>query len=70
MFVRDKGGGIHVAEIAVQATDGQIHAGQLVGLAIGLLAINGDVFLVTLMPFNELCALHEHTAGTAAGIIH
>ena len=57
------------AEVRVNAADGHIHFRHFPGVGVGLLAVNTYVVAVAAMVLDKLDALHEHAAGTAAGVI-
>ena len=69
--------GVAVRDLAVDATDGEIHARQPPGGVVRLLAIDRDVgpglaaIAVTVgVRTDELHRLHEHARGATAGIVH
>ena len=57
------------AEVCVDATDGHVHFRHFPGVGVGLLSVNAYVVAVAAVVLNELDALHEHAAGTAARVI-
>lgn len=57
------------AEVCVDAADGHVHFRHFPGVGVGLLPVNAYVVAVATMVLNKLDALHEHAAGTAAGVI-
>ena len=59
-----------LAQITGNATDGEVHLRQFVGCIRILLAIDGDIFPVAVVCLDELHALHEHTARTAARVVY
>lgn len=59
-----------LAQITGNATDGEVHLRQFVGRIGVLLAIDGDIFPVAVVRLDELHALHEHTARTAARVVY
>ena len=61
--------GVAVADLRVNATDGKVHLGQPPCGVVGLLPVDGNVADAPAMCLNELLALHEHSAGAAAGVI-
>ena len=69
MLVFKEGVGRHVAEVGADATNRQVHLGQLVGGAGLFLTVDRDVFFVALMAFNKFDRLYKHAAGAAAGVI-
>ena len=58
-----------LAEVRVDAADGHVHFRHFPGVGVGLLAVNTYVVAVAAMVLDKLDALHEHAAGTAAGVI-
>lgn len=57
------------AEIRVDAADGHVHFCHFPGVGVGLLSVNAYIVAVTAVILYELDALHEHAAGTTAGVI-
>ena len=57
------------AEVRVDAADGHVHFRHFPGVGVGLLSVNAYVVAVAAVVLNKLDALHEHAAGTAAGVI-
>ena len=57
------------AEVCVDAADGHVHFRHFPGVGVGLLSVNAHVVAVATMVLDKLDALHEHAAGTAAGVI-
>lgn len=57
------------AEVCVDTADGHIHFSHFPGVGIGFLSVNAYIVAVATVVLNKLDALHEHAAGTAAGVI-
>ena len=57
------------AEVRVDAADGHVHFRHFPGVGVGLLSVNTYVVAVATVVLDKLDALHEHAAGTAAGVI-
>lgn len=57
------------AEVRVDAADGHVHFRHFPGVGVGLLSVNAYVVAVAAVVLDKLDALHEHAAGTAAGVI-
>ena len=57
------------AEVRIDSADGHVHFRHFPGVGVGLLSVNAYVVAVATMVLNKLDALHEHAAGTAAGVI-
>ena len=70
MAVVEKSVGIVLPEVGLDAADRKIHLRHLPSRRVGVLPINGDIFNISGMILNKLCRLHEHTARTAARIVH
>ena len=60
----------HLAEVAGNATNGEVHLRQFVSGVGIFLTIDGDIALVTVMCLDEFHALYEHTARTTTRIIY
>ena len=58
-----------LAEVRVDAADGHVHFRHFPGVGVGLLSVNAYVVAVATVVLDKLDALHEHAAGTAAGVI-
>ncbi len=59
-----------VAEVGVDAPQGEVHLGQPPsGGVVALLAVDADVADAAAVGLNELLALHEHAARAAAGVV-
>lgn len=58
-----------LAEVRVDAADGHVHFRHFPGIGVGLLSVNAYIVAVAAMVLDKLDALHEHAAGTAAGVI-
>ena len=58
------------AEVCVNATNCHIHLCHLPGIRIGFLTINGNALTIAAVCLDKLYALHKHTAGAAARVIH
>ena len=58
------------AEVGFDATDGKVHLCHLPCGRVGVLSEYGYVTQISAVVFNELCALHEHTARSAARVVH
>ena len=56
-------------EVCIDAADGHVHFRHFPGVGVGLLSVNAYIVAVTAVILDKLDALHEHTAGTAAGVI-
>ena len=61
--------GVAVADLRVDAADGEVHLGQPPGGVVRLLPVDGDVADAPAVRLDELLALDEHPAGAAAGIV-
>jgi hypothetical protein len=61
--------GIAVANLRIDATDGEVHLGQAPGGVVGFLAVDGDVAELAAVGFDELFAADEHTTRAAAGVV-
>ena len=61
--------GVSVADLRVDATNGEVHLGQSPGSVVRLLPIDGDVADSAAVRLDEFLALHEHAARAAAGIV-
>ncbi|MDB6063988.1 MAG: hypothetical protein JWR26_196 [Pedosphaera sp.] len=70
MQIRAKTVGVALAEIGVDAANGEIHPRQFPGGEIGFLSVNRDVAHAAAVFFHEFLRLHEHAARTAARIEH
>lgn len=57
------------AKVCVNATDGHVHFRHFPSVGVGLLSVNAYIVAVAAVVLNKLDALHEHAAGTAAGVI-
>ena len=69
MQVAQEGVGGLLAEVGLDAADGEVHVCQPPGGGVGLLAEDGDVGLLAAVRLDELLGLHEHAARAAAGVI-
>ena len=58
-----------VAEVGLDAAEGEVHLGQLPGGVGELLAVDGDVGALAAVGLHELGGLHEHAAGAAGGVV-
>ena len=58
------------AEVRLNAANGQVHLCHLPCGRIRILAINGNVADIAAVVLYKFCGLHEHAAGSAAGIIY
>ena len=58
------------AEVGFDATDGKVHLRHLPCGRVGVLSEHGYVTQITAVVFDELCALNEHTARSAARVVH
>src|SRR5207253_2077838 len=56
-------------EVAIDAADGEVHFGKSPRRGIRLLSVDRDIADFSAMRLDEFLALHEHAAGTAAGIV-
>ena len=70
MLVAHKGVGGLLAEIEVDAANGEVHRRQPPCGGVGFLAIDRHVADLAAVRFDELFALHKHAARAAAGVIH
>src|SRR5438132_6966625 len=61
--------GLLFAEIGFDAADGEVHHGEAAGGGVALLSVDADVAELAAVGFDEFFRLHEHAAGTAAGIV-
>ncbi len=61
--------GITVADLRVDAADGEVHLGQAPGGVVGLMAVDGDVAELAAVGLDELFAADEHAARAAAGVV-
>ena len=69
MEVAPEGVGLLWAEVGFDAADGEVHHGEAAGGGVALLAVDADVAELAAVGFDEFFRLHEHAAGTAAGIV-
>ena len=58
------------AEVCINATNRHIHLCHLPSIRIGFLTINRNTLTIAAVCLNELHALHKHTAGAAARVVH
>src|SRR5438876_5595696 len=59
-----------MGDLAVNAPDCEVHTGEPPGGVVRLLTIYADVSDPAAVSRDELLRLHEHSGGTAAGIVH
>ena len=62
--------GVTVADLAVDAANGEVHLGEPPGGVVRLLAEDADVGELAAVGLDELLRLHEHAGGAAAGVVH
>ena len=70
MEIAPEGVGLLFAEVGFDAADGEVHHGEAAGGGVVLLAVDADVAEPAAVGFDEFFRLHEHAAGTAAGIVN
>src|SRR5437867_11517173 len=70
MEIAPEGVGLLFAEIGFDAADGEVHHGETAGGGVALLTVDADVAELAAVGFDEFFRLHEHAAGTAAGIVN
>ena len=70
MEIAPEGVGLLFAEIGFDAADGEVHHGEAAGGGVALLTVDADVAEPAAVGFDEFFRLHEHAAGTAAGIVN
>ena len=70
MEVAAEGVGVLGAEVGLDAAQGEVHDGETAGGGVALLAVDADVAELAAVGFDEFFRLHEHAAGTAAGIVN
>src|ERR1051325_3883702 len=70
MKVAPEGAGVLGAEIGLDAAQGEVHHGEAAGGGVALLPVDADVAEPAAVGFDEFFRLHEHAAGTAAGIVN
>ena len=58
------------AEVRIDAADGHIHLRHFPSVGVGFLSVNADVVTVAAVVLDKLDALHEHAAGTTAGVVN
>ena len=51
-------GGVFLAEVGLDAADGEVHDGEVAGGGVALLAVDGEVARLATMRFDELFRLH------------
>ena len=69
MLVAMEGVGSLLPKITGDTTNGEVHLRQLVGGVSIFLPIDRDIELIPLVGFDELEALHKHTARATARVI-
>src|SRR5436189_111433 len=69
MAIAPEGVGLLFTEIRFDAADGEIHHGEAARGGVALLTVDADVAELAAVGFDEFFRLHEHAAGTAAGIV-
>src|SRR6059036_1687816 len=70
MEIASEGVGLLFAEIGFDAADGEVHHGETTRGGVALLTVDADVAKPAAVGFDEFFRLHEHAAGTAAGIVN
>ncbi len=70
MEIAPEGVGLLFAEIGFDAADGEVHHGEAARGGVALLTVDADVAELAAVGFDEFFRLHEHAAGTAAGIVN
>src|SRR5206468_9510580 len=70
MEIAPEGVGMVFAEIGFDAANGEVHHGEAARGGVTLLAVDADVAEPAAVGFDEFFRLHEHAAGTAAGIVN
>src|SRR5438094_4065374 len=70
MQIAPEGVGLLFAEIGFDAADGEVHHSEAARGGVALLTIDADVAEFAAVGFDEFFRLHEHAAGTAAGIVN
>jgi hypothetical protein len=60
---------VAVADLRVDAADGEVHLREPPRRVVRLLAVDGDVAEFARVGFDELLALHEHAARAAARVV-
>ena len=66
--VIEEGIGVVLAQVGLNAADGQVHLRHLPGGGVGVLAEYGNPVDVAAVVLHELGRLHEHAAAAAAGV--
>jgi hypothetical protein len=61
--------GVAMADLRIDAADGEVHLGEAPGGVVGFLAVDGDVAELAAVGLNELLARDEHATRTAAGVV-
>ena len=64
-----EGVGVFLADVGLDAAEGQIHDGQTTRGGVALLAVDGNVAELAAVRFDEFLRLHEHAAGAAGGVV-
>ena len=62
--------GLLFAEICFDAADGEVHHGEAARGGVAFLTVDADIAELAAVGFDEFFRLHEHAAGTAAGIVN
>src|SRR5439155_2322800 len=62
--------GLLFAKIGFDAADGEVHHSEAAGGGVALLTVDADVAEPAAMGFDKFFRLHEHAAGTAAGVVN
>src|SRR6266536_2127154 len=70
MEIAPEGVSLLFAEVGFDAADGEVHHGEAAGGGVALLTVDTDVAELAAVGFDEFFRLHEHAAGTAAGIVN
>ena len=68
--VVEEGVGAELAQVGLNATDGQIHLGHLPGGGVGVLSKDGNLVDVAAVVLNEFGRLDKHAAAAAAGVVY
>jgi len=64
-----EGVGVFLADVRLDAADGEVHDGQAAGGGVALLAVDADVAEFAAVGLHEFFRLHEHAAGAAGGVV-
>ena len=69
MTVVEEGVGVAVAQVGLNATDGEVHHGHLAGVGVDFLTENAEILDVTLMVANEVGTLDKHATTSHGWIV-